>query len=496
MSIMKIFGIVLVLILFFSCKPEKGKLMPKKTIIAGIVENYNNSNVLIINFCDPLENDSDQKQFAQKLSESQGYFHAEYEYVFAQNITIRYRDEFINLFINPGDSIFVAIDGNLIEQEIDYAVEFSGDNADLNEELFKWTNHAYNNIPIFNFNANDPPKKFIADIRQNLKVVQDSINAYSDKNGMSDFLKNWAFIDYKYLIANYIMDYNGSEDKWAVFTDPVFDLFNEQNFHSMYFMYHLLICLKSLTYNDEQLSALIMDGGKYDSYIELTIEKLFDKTPKGTIRDVMVYYFLQNIIQNIPEALSSFDNIDLDSMFSEPLFAKKLSSLVQYIQLKKQGQQLTLTESLNNRDVLYLSGDDVEEVSINNGLLQYLAEKYANKVIYIDVWATWCGPCIAEMKKVPELHKYYKGEDVVFVNICMESCTDKWAQTIKTYSIEGENYFLNDDYGKLFRANNNLPGFPSYLLIDKTKLLYNPVSKPSEMETTIKTINLHLDKKP
>ena len=94
MSIMKIFGIVLVLILLFSCKPEKGKRMPKKTIIAGIVENYNNSNVSIINFCDPLENDSDQKQFAKKLCESQGCFHAEYEYVFAQNITIRYRNDY------------------------------------------------------------------------------------------------------------------------------------------------------------------------------------------------------------------------------------------------------------------------------------------------------------------------------------------------------------------------------------------------------------------
>ena len=48
-----------------------------------------------------------------------------------------------------------------------------------------------------------------------------------------------------------------------------------------------------------------------------------------------------------------------------------------------------------------------------------LSDYYKDKYVYIDFWATWCKPCIREMKLTPELHKSY-GKDVVIVSISID----------------------------------------------------------------------------
>jgi len=98
---------------FLSCSQKKNKLEPKRTVITGIVTNFSdNAHLLVLNYCNPF---SDKNRFTQDLIESNGRFHIEHEYVFAQHITMRFANKFINLFVHPGDSIFVSIDANEIQ---------------------------------------------------------------------------------------------------------------------------------------------------------------------------------------------------------------------------------------------------------------------------------------------------------------------------------------------------------------------------------------------
>ncbi len=97
-------------------------LEPRRTVIAGVVENYtDNNNVFVFNYCDPL---SARNRHTQRLDESEGAFHIEHDYAFAQNVTMRVGWEWVHLFVTPGDSIFVRIDAR------DMSFEFSGDGAE------------------------------------------------------------------------------------------------------------------------------------------------------------------------------------------------------------------------------------------------------------------------------------------------------------------------------------------------------------------------------
>ena len=56
----------------------------------------------------------------------------------------------------------------------------------------------------------------------------------------------------------------------------------------------------------------------------------------------------------------------------------------------------------------------------------------SGKLIYIDVWATWCGPCLKEMPSLKKLVKEYKGKNVEFVSISIDHKKDyeKWRKMV------------------------------------------------------------------
>lgn len=102
-----------------------------------------------------------------------------------------------------------------------------------------------------------------------------------------------------------------------------------------------------------------------------------------------------------------------------------------------------------------------------NGKMVSMKE-FAGKVVLIDVWATWCGPCKAQMPFLKEVEEHYKGNDnVVFVGISLDAEKDreKWLTMIKDKELEGVQ--LLDDVGKSFGRKYKAVSIPRFFLIDK-----------------------------
>jgi thiol-disulfide isomerase/thioredoxin len=119
-----------------------------------------------------------------------------------------------------------------------------------------------------------------------------------------------------------------------------------------------------------------------------------------------------------------------------------------------------------------------------------LMKPYKGKVIYIDFWAPWCGPCMGEMPDSKELQKELAGKDVVFLYIGISCTKQSWENTIKDKGIEGEHYFANDRDGKLLSEKFNISGIPHYVLVDRTgKVADDRAMRPSDKTKLLRKIN-------
>lgn len=86
------------------------------------------------------------------------------------------------------------------------------------------------------------------------------------------------------------------------------------------------------------------------------------------------------------------------------------------------------------------------------------------KIIYVDLWATWCGPCLEEMPHFDKLKKEYKDNtNVAFVSLSIDDNIPSWLKSVATRNATG--YQWNINRNKL--SAYNIVGIPRVLLIDK-----------------------------
>lgn len=105
---------------------------------------------------------------------------------------------------------------------------------------------------------------------------------------------------------------------------------------------------------------------------------------------------------------------------------------------------------------------------------------FKGKVLYVDFWATWCGPCKAETPYFESLAKEYKGKNIVFLSVTIDSKPKIWKDYLNANKKELKQYYSNDN---TVRNGWEVKYIPTFLVIDKN---FNIVSakapRPSEKE--------------
>ncbi|SMC70579.1 TlpA family protein disulfide reductase [Pedobacter nyackensis] len=103
------------------------------------------------------------------------------------------------------------------------------------------------------------------------------------------------------------------------------------------------------------------------------------------------------------------------------------------------------------------------------------------KVVVIDVWATWCGPCKQEIPHIEKLGEEFKGKDIAFVSISVDQLKDKekWLQMIKDEHMGGIQLFAGS--GNEFSKHYVINTIPRFFVFDKHgKLVTADAPRPSD----------------
>lgn len=115
------------------------------------------------------------------------------------------------------------------------------------------------------------------------------------------------------------------------------------------------------------------------------------------------------------------------------------------------------------------------------------------KVVYVDVWATWCGPCRFEIPHLKELEKSFHGKNVAFVSISIDEVKDqqKWKDFIAQNGLGGIQLMADAAWKSQIVSDYLIQGIPRFILIDKEgKLVSADASRPSDPQTKQKIQSL------
>lgn len=116
---------------------------------------------------------------------------------------------------------------------------------------------------------------------------------------------------------------------------------------------------------------------------------------------------------------------------------------------------------------------------------QYTNEALKGKVLYVDVWATWCGPCLAELPHLESLQEKFKPSDnIVFMSVSIDQNEEPWRKMLEDKKMKGLQVFAPGAWNAEIITNYKIQGIPRFIIIDKEgKMVDGNAPRPSNPAT-------------
>ncbi|GEM_PF-2454825 len=228
-----------------------------------------------------------------------------------------------------------------------------------------------------------------------------------------------------------------------------------------------------LSWNNKDIS--YTDYPSVTAYYNACLANIDKKYPASLLRDYFFYDMLYNDV-NFGAGIDGADS--MITVFQSTIPNKYLNNkLTETI-----APWLTLKSGLDAPNFIAKKRDDVE-VPLSD---------LKGKRVYIDVWATWCGPCIREIPALKKLEAELHGENVEFVSISIDNVKDKekWLDFIAEKELTGLQLMAEGDWKSDIATAYNIKGIPRFLLIDEAgKIISANAPRPSSPDIKAVLLN-------
>lgn len=440
----------------------------------------------------------------------------------------------IKLFAEPGERIIIHSDW------IKDKVTFEGERAKDHQDVFDFDSFQRNLSPDYHFAATDYSgshdafleKQKILSLRQDsvledyiiqhpgfsLKAKQEieirKINSFAfsliqrkfllNRTEGEKFSKNYiTYVDSIFnalpqpysiidniILTNYINYYNEIQQTPPAYTQAVIDYAIKE---------------KRIKPTKEQLKnpILLLQSKEFAPIISETFEELmqtdyltriladyytkeaFTRPMPPRLREIIVtrfyYSYLSKTRTAFPKAhIERFKQVVKNEYLKDFVlsYQQKLANLA--------ASQIVYSESLKDATLL-------KDCKTGEEIFSQLIAPHKGKIIYMDIWGTWCAPCKKELTYVAPIKEAMKDKDIVFIYLANGSPDIAWKNVIKENQLTGkqsEHYKLPTAQQRQLEQFLDVHYYPSYIIIDKEgKIVEKKALRPSSGEQLINYLN-------
>jgi thiol-disulfide isomerase/thioredoxin len=472
-----IFGITLLLVTVLPGMAEN------TVVIKGKILEYPLQEETSLVIVDIHNLEDDPRQIRREINYD-GTFIVEFDLPQAQDIYLRLTGIQLQLLVIPGDTLTIEVnyaDRNQKNRRL--LVNFSGDGSERNRHLNHMLYQLRRGIDI---DAGEPKglnakfkelnhhefRTYRLDIQRQQKEILDK---YIQDNDVKDsLLLEWIgyYLDYEpmaHLLAYQTMhaQLNGKKPKDIRIPESYYDFLADIATSNK----RALICTNYITFVSRFYYIVkytnLLYWPPYDSLhaSEGMVSAIFqglNATTEGFAREVILSRFLYEMMgrrdslsQAIPPLLEKYFDIVTDRHL-RAITMKRIELSFGKVQDLEYKDHINMLTPAKDRD-----------------LLTSIVHQFSGKVIFIDIWATWCSPCKAEMIFYPEFMQHFHGKDIVFVFLAAFSPEKLWVKQINDLGLPGQHHLLSDKDYYSMEKYLDLKGFPQHIVIDKKGHIVN-----------------------
>ncbi|MGG9961163.1 TlpA family protein disulfide reductase [Ferruginibacter sp. SUN106] len=324
------------------------------------------------------------------------------------------------------------------------------------------------------------------------KVTDSIVHVVFDRKAIQDkFLKYFGSLTrmdklfYElYMLVTHVNNNNYSYEKSISFVRNNFDSKILENLYNSEYL--VSDVYRDALISNEYIKYLVTLDYKKDSSLrnqkEYKLKKIND-TYKGKVKEFALYRNMQFPIRNI-------NSIEQLNYFKDQ-YAKYITNLSNHYFKKSILSKFTEKElELLKTQV----GNPAPQFTLESNLKkQYSLVDFKGKVVYIDLWASWCSPCRAETPSFKELYNQYKNDNrIIFLSIAVDDGFDDWKKAIEEDKAEWLQLIDKDRIVSKSYITNTIPKF---ILIDKEGNIVNfDAPRPSSGDEIKKLLNKEIER--
>ena len=283
-------------------------------------------------------------------------------------------------------------------------------------------------------------------------------------------------------------------EKWGKYWDQILhepaylDVNSAVTPYFLYFLEHYIVDYRlGLKQENDYLDADVAAGEHYLEY-----DRLMWKYFEGDVREYAIAAILSkaaikyNGKPYLMDLLQKFKNDYPNSQY--------LTQINSFLEKAVEAEAALVKDDFGNGYVNLGDNTDLQSLS-------EVISKLEGKVIYLDIWATWCAPCVSEFRHFDKLEDFAAGRDdvaLLFISVDEQDRDEKWRAMIRDNELRGyhilSNYALRDDLINQFGDGSTL-ALPKYLIYDKQgNLVVEGARKPSDRHLTVQQIERYLQR--